>query len=804
LKPNISFARAPSALLAGSLLLAAPAFITPAVAQNAAPAASGAQSFDIPAGPLDATLTRIARQSGQVIAVQPEMVQGLRAPAVQGTLSPLEAYRQALTGSGLEAYATGSGAINLRALPAGRTSQPAPPDSGAPQPAVQVRANAEDGAGPEAAYVARRASVGTKTDTSLLEVPQSVSVISSQEIEDKGLSTLTDALAQTPGVSVNPYGFDSRALDWVVLRGFDGWYTSSYRDGLIQNVGPSFLGVQTEVYGLERLEVLRGPSSVLFGKGDVGGVVNRVSKLPRADAPRELSLQLGSFGRQQLAADVGGKIDEEGRVLYRVVGLGLDTGTQEKYPNGERMSQKRQYLAPSLRWQIAPRTSLTLQAETLRDDASDDVQYITGADGGPTRIKEGDPTYSRIKTGSDAAGYRFEHRFDSDWTLRQNLRYARRSSNKHHIQSFLIDDVTLGRQARFDDETLKEFTADTSMQGLVRTGEVAHTLLFGIDWDQSRTSWRQLRDAAPDLDLRNPVYGVYIPEPATLKFDNRLTSTQLGVYAQDQMRIGAHWGVTAGLRQDRVKSGNEDRLAASRTTQTDNATTGRLGINYLVGNGWAPYVSYAESFVPNVGVDADGNTFRASRGRQYEAGVKYIPEGTPMLFTAAVFDLEKTNVVTYDPDANARQIGKVRSRGLELEAKAQLTRQLRLTAAFTSLDMKVLASANQTELGKMPILIPRQTGSLWLDYAVADAGLHGLSFGGGLRYVGKRWNDEGNTSSEPAYALVDAAVRYDTGPWRFALNIANLFDKHYYSGRAFGSYFRGTDRNVMATVKYRF
>jgi iron complex outermembrane receptor protein len=667
-----------------------------------------------------------------------------------------------------------------------------------------VRANAEDGAGPEAAYVARRASVGTKTDTSLLEVPQSVSVISSQEIEDKGLSTLTDALAQTPGVSVNPYGFDSRALDWVVLRGFDGWYTSSYRDGLIQNVGPSFLGVQTEVYGLERLEVLRGPSSVLFGKGDVGGVVNRVSKLPRADAPRELSLQLGSFGRQQLAADVGGKIDEEGRVLYRVVGLGLDTGTQEKYPNGERMSQKRQYLAPSLRWQIAPRTSLTLQAETLRDDASDDVQYITGADGGPTRIKEGDPTYSRIKTGSDAAGYRFEHRFDSDWTLRQNLRYARRSSNKHHIQSFLIDDVTLGRQARFDDETLKEFTADTSMQGLVRTGEVAHTLLFGIDWDQSRTSWRQLRDAAPDLDLRNPVYGVYIPEPATLKFDNRLTSTQLGVYAQDQMRIGAHWGVTAGLRQDRVKSGNEDRLAASRTTQTDNATTGRLGINYLVGNGWAPYVSYAESFVPNVGVDADGNTFRASRGRQYEAGVKYIPEGTPMLFTAAVFDLEKTNVVTYDPDANARQIGKVRSRGLELEAKAQLTRQLRLTAAFTSLDMKVLASANQTELGKMPILIPRQTGSLWLDYAVADAGLHGLSLGGGLRYVGKRWNDEGNTSSEPAYALVDAAVRYDTGPWRFALNIANLFDKHYYSGRAFGSYFRGTDRNVMATVKYRF
>lgn len=759
--------------------------------------------FDVqvPAQPLDAALNELSRQTGVAVLAAGDATSGKTSRAVSGRFSAAQALQQMLAGSGLEAARAPNGGFAVRQASAGAAAETT-------LPALTVRARADADAG---GYVAQHASVGTKTDTPLVEVPQSISVIGSQEIDDKGQTTLTDALAQTPGVTVNPYGFDSRGLDWVLLRGFDGWYTSSFRDGLAQNVGITFLGVQTEVYGLERLEVLRGPSSVLFGKGDVGGVVNRVSKVPGPDAVREIGVQTGRYDRKQAMADLGGAIDAEGQWRWRVVGLGLDTGTQDQYPNGDRMTQKRQYLAPSLKWQPTPQTSLTLQAEVLRDDGSDDVQFVSTADDRPTTLKEGDPTYSRIETGSDAIGWQFAHRFDSGWQLQQKARYAHRTSDKHHIQSFYgADPNLLLRQARHDVEAVDENSVDTSVQGKVDGGGISHTLLFGVDIDRSRAEWQRWQAMTTPLDLSNPVYGVPIAEPTSQSRDKQVILEQVGLYAQDQVRLDSHWGLTVGVRQDRVKSRYENRLAdpafgeVNVAERTDNATTGRLGVSYQVGNGWAPYASYGESFVPVMAVD-EGVLFDPSRGKQVELGVKYMPEGEAVSFAAAVFDLEKTNVVSYDPvDFVPHAIGKVRSRGIELEAKAALTPQLRLTGSFTALDMKVLSSAIDSEVGNMPILTPKQTASVWLDYALGAAVARGVSIGGGLRHVGKRWDNGANTESQPAYTLADAAVRYDNGPWRFALNVSNLFDKEYLAGHAYGSYFRGNERNVLLTAKYRF
>jgi iron complex outermembrane receptor protein len=771
-----------------------------------APAQAEAEfAVQVPTQPLDAALNELSRQTGAPILAAGEATAGKTSRAVAGRLSAAQALQQMLAGSGLEAARSPNGGFAVR--PASATAAAAAETT---LPALTVRARADADAG---GYVAQRASVGTKTDTPLVEVPQSISVISSQEIEDKGLTTLTDALAQTPGVTVNPYGFDSRGLDWVLLRGFDGWYTSSFRDGLAQNVGITFLGVQTEVYGLERLEVLRGPSSVLFGKGDVGGVVNRVSKVPGPDAVREIGVQTGRYDRKQVMADLGGAIDADGQWRWRVVGLGLDTGTQDTYPNGERMTQKRQYLAPSIKWQPTPQTSLTLQAEVLRDDGSDDVQFVSSADDRPTAIKEGDPTYSRIETGSDAIGWQFAHRFDTGWQLQNKARYAHRTSDKHHIQSFFgTDPNVLERQARHDVETVDENSIDTSVQGKVDSGSVSHTLLFGLDVDRSRAEWQRWQDMTTPLDMTNPVYGIPIAEPTSQSRDKQVILEQVGLYAQDQVRFDSHWGLTVGVRQDRVKSRYENRRPSTDpdfpevgvAERTDNATTGRLGVSYQVGNGWAPYASYGESFVPVMAVD-EGALFDPSRGRQYELGVKYMPEGEAVSFTAAIFNLEKTNVVSYDQvNFVPHAIGKVRSRGIELEARAALSSQLRLTGSFTALDMKVLSSAIASEVGNMPILTPKQTASVWLDYALGAEVLRGVSVGGGLRYVGKRWDNGENTESQPPYTLADAAVRYDNGPWRFALNVTNLFDKAYLSGHAYGSYFRGNERNVLLTAKYRF
>ncbi|HSW05078.1 TonB-dependent siderophore receptor [Aquabacterium sp.] len=768
-----------------------------AIAMQAALAQSHA--FTLPAQPLDQALAQFARQAKLQLAASAELLRGLRSQPVSGTLDVKAALAELLRGSGLQ------GRINDGLLTIERGAPRTEAETTLPTVRVKASAERESATGPVSGHVARRSAAGTKTDTPIADTPQSISVIGAQELEDKGSTTLPEALAQTPGVAVNMFGFDSRAPDWVLLRGFDGWYTSSYRDGLVQNVGITFLGVQTEVYGLERIEVVRGPSSVLFGKGDAGGVVNRVSKTPRADAVNEFGLQLGSHGRKQVMADLGGALDSGGQWLWRLVGLGLDTGTQERYPHGVRMEQQRQYLAPSLRWQPTAQTSLTLQAEVLRDDASDDVQYVTGADGQPTRVKEGDPSFSRIRTESDAVGYQFDHRLDGAWRLQQKLRYAERRMDKHHILSWLADATTLERQARHDVESVKELAVDTSVQGTLRTGGIKHTLLLGLDWDRSRASWQRWRDMSSSLDLSRPVYGIPIAEPSTQAADTQQDSTQLGLYAQDQIQLGEPWRLTLGTRRDRVKSVNDDRFYAQRSEQTDNATSSRVGVSYAIGNGWAPYASYAESFVPNVGVDGTGRAFKASRGRQVELGAKYMPDSMPVSFAVAAFSLEKDNVVSYDPSSyEPRQIGKLRSRGLELEAKAELSRQLRMTASFTALDMSILSSANPAEVGNMPILTPRQTGSLWFDYQMGEGALRGLGVGGGVRYVGKRWNDEANTSSEPAYALVDTAVHYDTGRWRVALHITNLFDRHYYAGRAYGSHFVGAERNVVLTAKYRF
>jgi iron complex outermembrane receptor protein len=775
--------------------LACAAVLPAAQAQNQR-AERQVASYDIPAGALADALNRFAQQARVSIVMDAASLKGLQSPGLKGSYAVEEGFGSLLKGSGHTVARTPAGYVL-------RPQSAAPAGGDAPLPEVRVSADAlAEAAG---SYVARRSATATKTDTPLLEVPQSVSVITAQEVEDKGATPLTDILAQTPGVMVNPYGFDARAPDWVTLRGFDSWYTGSYRDGLIQNVGVTFLGVQTEVYGLERIEVLRGPSSVMFGKGDAGGVVNRVSKLPSADAPREIALQLGSFDRRQVAADVGGKIDEDGKLLFRVVGLDLDTGTQERYPGGERMKRKRQYLAPSLRWQISPQTSLVLQAEMLRDDASDDVQFVTGANGLPTAVKEGDPGYSRIKTDTDAFGYQFEHLLDGGWTLSQKARYAYRSMDKHHIQSSLdTDEVTLLRQARHDVESVNDLAVDTSLSGEIGLGATRHRLLFGVDYNRSRANWWRNTGAAPSLDMNNPVYGVLIPEPQTPAANLRLTSTQLGAYAQDQVAFGQAWRLTIGGRYDHVKSDNDDRFNAVRTTQKDEAFSGRIGINYLLGGGWSPYVSHSESFLPNIGADAAGRAFTPSRARQNEVGLKYMPADGSVSFAAALFDLTKTAVVSYDPDTfEARQIGRVRSRGLELEAKAALTRRLKMTAGFTALDIKVQASADPSEVGRTPMLTPQRSVSLWLDYA-ADAWLPGLSVGGGLRYIGRNWDDAANTSAQPGYTLADAAIRYETGPWKFSVSAANLFDRRYYAGHGYGSWYRGAERNVVLTARYGF
>ena len=766
----------------------------PAAAQTPTAVLQRPLQLALPAQPLALTVDSLARQSGVGIGFDAALAGNRTAPALQGTMTLGQALERALSGSGLAATAQGAGVAIRRQGDTG---------SAITLPAVTVTADAdrETATGPVTGYVARRSSTATKTDTPLLEVPQSISVIGLAEMQDRGVQDLSQAIATTPGVVTGTYGADNRGWEYITVRGFTA-RSNGYRDGLARTpAGVTYY--QTEVYGLERVEVLRGPASMVFGQGDAGGVINQVSKQPTGERIREVEAQVGSHQRKQLAFDLGDRFATDSPFSYRLVGVGLDSNDEEIYPDGHKLNRTRTYLAPSLRWQPDAATSLTLQAEYLKDRSAEDPYYIAPADHVLTRVKVGDYSFSKFAQQQTSVGYRFEHRLNNDWTLRQNARISHLALDRRVIWLDAIgdDDRTVSRIARTWDDPMRQTGVDTQLQGNVRAGGLEHQLLLGIDWNHQKGKARRFSGSAPDLDLLNPVYGLPIAQPTDPLAHYTQTVRQVGVYVQDQVQLNERWLVTLGGRQDHVKSVTDDHLDAARTAQSDSAFSGRAGLTYLVGNGLAPYLSYAESFLPNSGTDVEGHAFQPSRGRQWEAGVKYQPEGTRTLLTAAVFDLRKTNVVTYDNlTFDARQIGKQRSRGLELEAKAEPLPGLKASAAYTWLDIKTVQSADRTEVGKAPSGVPKQSASLWLDYLVGG----GLGIGGGITHLGRRQNDEANTSSEPSVTLFDAVLHYELDAWRFALNVRNLFDRKYYSICYHGECYNGLERAVTLTARVRF
>lgn len=786
-------AQLPAIVLACAGAFAIMAGLQPVHAQslNSSAALSVEKQFSVPAQPLGQSINALARQAGVAISVDASLVADKMAPAVQGAMTLGQALDKALAGSGLAASASGSAiAIGVpRKTSAGLL------------PTLTINAARDTANGPVNGYVARRSATATKTDTPLTQIPQSISIIGRTEMEARGAQDMMDIVAQTPGVTVNAYGADNRGWEYISLRGFNA-YSGNFRDGLPQT--PFIpLYVLTETYGLERVEVLRGPASVMFGQGDVGGVVNRISKMPSAERIREIEVQYGSFNRKQLAFDVGDQFSSNGDLSYRLVGVALDSHDQDSYPDGTRINRTRYSLSPSLRWQPNAATSLTVLTDFLKNDSGEDPYYAIAGNGSLSNVKMGDYSFSKFRQEQASLGYQLEHAFNDQWQFRQNFRYSdvKLKRNVVWVDELQADRHTYSRIARTWDDRLRQTSLDTQLHGKLQGDIATHTLLFGVDWSYNQGDALRFKGPAPDLDLLNPVYGLNIPTPQTPLANYAQTTSQVGLYAQDQIKLFERLIVTLGGRQDYVRTTTDDTLNTTRKVQNDSVFSGRIGLSYLLGNGWAPYASYGESFLPSIGVDVDNNPFKPSRGKQTEVGIKFQPENSRSLFTAAVFDLTKTNVVTYDNiSGDARQIGKQRTRGIELEAKAEIIRNLNVVASYTKMNMKVLESADSTEVGKVPATVPNRTASLWLDYEIGG----GFGIGGGVNYVGERQNDEANTSAEGGFTLFSAMLRYEQGPWMLRLNAANLLNKSYNTICYHGECYRGTERAVTATVKYRF
>lgn len=655
--------------------------------------------------------------------------------------------------------------------------------------------------------VAERAVTATKTDTPLVETPQAISVVTADLFTDRGARNLQETLRYSAGVTADAWGLDTRG-DASSIRGLD---PVQYLDGMrrLYNFSPM---ARPEVYGLERVEVLRGPSSVLYGAGATGGIINAISKRPDFEDAGEIGLQVGNFSRRQLQGDITGELGDSGNLAGRLLGVVRDSGMQTDEVDDDRI-----YIAPSLSWR-GERSNLTLLASYQRDRTASSQQFLPVAatlKAPPGRKLDvstflGDKDFDRLDARMTTATVLFDHAFNDVVTWRSNLRYIDSKtefrelfpdtySNPDH--PFIdADGRVLNRLSYGVKPHDRILTSDNSLQFDFATGAFQHLLLTGVDYTDFREESSTFSGMTTPIDIYDPVStGVTVPEYQRLP-DQR--TTQAGVYVQDQIRYADRVSLVLGARRDRAVTETE-----GLPDQTDNATTYRIGLIGDVGANVSPYVSYTESFLPVPGQDLYGNAFEPMRGHQVETGVKWQPSRNA-LFTATFYRITETNRQTNDPDnvLNVVQTGEIESKGIELEGAYVFDNDFTVTASYSHNDAKVTRSNFAPEVGQRLNDTPQDLTSLWLakGFQVGD-GMQ-LRAGLGGRYVGSTVST-GATSvvRTPSYTLADALLELQLPEWTFALNVTNLFDKEYFAPcRNFGDCFSGNSRTIIGTVSYRF
>jgi len=777
----------------------------PAMAQGQAEA-----TFDIASGPLDGALNQFAASAGITLSFDPAHARGLKSPGLHGRHSVEAGLRQLLAGTRLQAVRQANGSYSLLPLADDGTLQ---------LDSTSITGSAGESAwGAVDGYVASRSATATKTDTPILEIPQAINVVSAEQVQNQGARNLTQALRYTPGLNVGGFTDRNAIADEITSRGFAP--TPLYFDGAYVPYAGSLGGApQIDPYTLERIEVLKGPASVLFGQNQPGGLVNLVSKRPTREARNQVTLGAGSYHRVNGALDSSGPLDEQGEFAYRLIGVANKGNDQVEHTHGERL-----LLAPSLSWMPSDATTLTVLAQVQRDDGAPDYQSlprIGSLDRGPNgqRIDRdffsGDSHFNDYKRDQLIFGYDLQHDLNDDLSFHSTARYLdiRDRYRGFYLRSFANDggvtDYTRATRTKVDWRQHNiAWTVDNNLQYRFATGALQHTALAGIDYRHFSRRYDGLNayDATP-VDLygkNNGDASGTVPVLGT-QWDN--TVRQVGAYFQDQIRLD-QWILTVGGRQDWAELDNKDLLAHSVVSQRDSQFTGRVGLTYVTAFGLAPYVSYSQSFLPTVGTAAPergGKAFEPTEGEQYEVGLKYQPlEKT--LITASVYQVKQKNVLTGDTLYPEYQIqsGEVRSRGVELELKTSLD-NLDVLAAAGYIDSFYTRSTYGDEGNRNEAQAP-VSASLWADYHFSD----GLSLGAGARYTGRKPGDSSSSFEVPSYTVYDATLRYDLGRLdaglkglQASLNVQNLFDREYVSdcNYAFGCYY-GQERVASVQMTY--
>lgn len=697
-------------------------------------------------------------------------------------------------------------------------------DRGSLDPSTQPREiTVLPGTEPVRDYAPRDSYTATKTGAKLIETPQAVSVVGAQQIRDLNQQTVSQAVEFSSGVLPSTFGFDPRN-DFFLIRGFPAQQTGYFLDGL-QLYSLSFGAFQVEPFGLERVEVLKGPASVLYGGSNVGGIIDAVSKVPPAVPYAYVEGGINNFGNAYGAFDVGGPVSKarDNTLFYRLEGLIRGGGTQLQFVDSDR-----RFLAPSVAWRPDLDTTLTVLGNFQKDHTKNPPFLPYFGTVAPTatfgRISTStftsDPASDNFSRDQNLIGYQFSHRFNDTFTVRQNMRFA----------DLRVDERTLlgngyafgttpeqGQLARFNYQTfphVQQVALDNQLEGHFKTGDLLHTTLLGLDYKHYTLSDVQgFTFGVPNYDLFRPAL-LNGPVAAAYPYfiNNFNVQDQIGEYLQEQAKFGPITVLLSG-RHDDVEQSQFGRplgngTSGPSTESLRSAFTGRAGVIYTTSWGLAPYGTYATSFDPQIGTNsATLQPLQPTTGQLGEVGIKYQPTFIPLNFTASLFDITQQNVLTTDPNlsTNVTQTGEVRSRGFELETSGYLAPGLKVLGSYTGYNLRVTRSNDPTTVGRVLTGTPQNFGALFIDYTIQSGPLVGLGAGAGPRFVGGSFADPQNTYGIPGFVLADANLHYEREHWRAALNVRNVFDRSVVSTCSTPSAcFYDVRRTALVSLAYKW
>ncbi|SCY07910.1 TonB-dependent siderophore receptor [Paracoccus tibetensis] len=640
--------------------------------------------------------------------------------------------------------------------------------------------------------VAQEMAVGGKVATSILDTPASVSVITRAEIERRDARTLEDVLQYSAGTITDYYGTDDRN-DYFLLRGFQA---STYRDGITLG---SMRGIREEPLAYDRVEVIRGANSTLFGVADPGGSVNFVTKRPRAERLRDFSATVGSHDRKELGFDVGDVLTPDATLSWRLTGRVKDAAREYDFSRDDAG-----FLMGGLTWQPSDVTSVSLIVDRLTQDATPNSGgYPRGGDY-DRGLFLGEPEFNYLDVARNTATVIVEHDLGGGLTLRSNLRGSNTSDDYGYVYIAGEDgSFPVGRGYIATDGNAEERAGNVILQYDRQLGRIDSSTLAGLEYRDVTSRQTSYFAAATPIDPRDPVYSGR-PDSLVPYLDRRGSTTNKAIFAQQNLSLDDRYILTLGARHDRLDLREESFIAGTDSRDDFAETSLRAALTWKATPELSAYASYAESVAPPaIGIEPE-------RGDQYELGVKYAPLGMNALFSAALYDLRKTNITVVNTDTFDRElVGEIRVRGLDLEAKAELTPEVTLTASYSYTDSEVLRSdpvfgidVTGNEMGS----VPNHAASLWVDYRLAGAGARGdMTFGLGARYTGSYfYNTQNNNGRSEAALLLDAAYSYDiTESAQLSLNVHNLTDEKHVVGRGSADYYN-PGREIALTLRSRF